>query len=211
VSPSKPVKRGPEPTDAQWRVINAALKLFAQNGVGGTSLRMIATELGVTVAAVYHQFNTKDEIVYAAAETELRRLEAVVDAAEAEPTAGEARDALIAGMVDLAVGASGRSVSAVLSDPIVTGEFHRHARYLDLIPRMRRLLMGDGTSREPRIRTATLIAAINGAATHPFVADYDEGTLRNELLQVAHRLLPPLPDAAAAPRAGRTRNGRSNA
>jgi len=212
VSPSKPVKHGPEPTEAQWRVINAALKLFARNGVGGTSLRMIATELGVTVAAVYHQFNTKDEIVYAAAETELRRLEAVVDAAEGEATAGEARDALIAGMVDLAVGASGRSVSAVLSDPIVTAEFHRHARYLDLIPRMRRLLMGDGTSREPRIRTATLIAAINGAATHPFVADYDEGTLRAELLQVAHRLLPPLPDAAVSPRtARRTRTGRSTA
>ena len=76
MSPSKPVQRGPEPTEAQWRVINAALKLFAHNGVGGTSLRMIATELGVTVAAVYHQYNTKDEIIYAAAESELRRLEA---------------------------------------------------------------------------------------------------------------------------------------
>ena len=101
MSPSKPVKRGPEPTEAQWRVINAALKLFAQNGVGGTSLRMIAKELGVTVAAVYHQYNTKDEIIDAAADSELRRLEAVVDAAESEPTAAEARDALVAGMVDL--------------------------------------------------------------------------------------------------------------
>jgi AcrR family transcriptional regulator len=201
VSPSKPVKRGPEPTEAQWRVINAALKLFAQNGVGGTSLRMIAAEVGVTVAAVYHQFHTKDEIIYAAAETELRRLEAVVDTAEAEPTAGAARDTLVAGMVDLAVGGLGRSVSAVLSDPIVAGSFHRHVRWLDLIPRMRRLLMGEGTSPEPRIRTATLIAVLNGAAMHPFVADFDEETLRRELLQIAQRLLPPLPDPDAAPAA----------
>lgn len=193
MSPSKPVKRGPEPSQAQWRVINAALKLFAENGVGGTSLRMIAGELGVTVAAVYHQYNTKDEIIYAAAESELRRLEAVVDAAEAEPTAHAARESLVSGMVDLTLSGVGRGVSAVLSDPIVTTHFHRHARFLELIPRMRRLLMGDGTSREPRIRTATLIAVINGASTHPFVADLDDDTLRRELLQIAHQLLPPLP------------------
>ena len=175
-------------------MINAALKLFAQNGVGGTSLRMIAKELGVTVAAVYHQYNTKDEIIYAAADSELRRLEAVVDAAESEPTAAKARDALVAGMVDLSVGGAG-GIGAVLSDPIVIGTFHRHDRFLDLIPRMRRLLMGDESSQEPRIRTATLIAALNGVATHPFVADLDEDTLRRELHLVAQLLLPPLPKA----------------
>jgi hypothetical protein len=73
------------------------------------------------------------------------------------------------------------------------------------MPRMRRLLMGYETSRAARIRTATLIAALNGAATHPFVADLDEDTLRRELLQVAKLLLPPLPDAEAAPRVDRRR------
>jgi AcrR family transcriptional regulator len=180
-------------------VINAALKLFAQNGIGGTSLRMIAAELGVTVAAVYHQYKTKDEIIHAAVETVLRRLEAVIDAAEGQRTAGAAREALVTGMVELTVGSVGRSVSAVLSDPIVAGSFHRHEGYRNLVPRMRRLLMGEETTREPRIRTATLIAAINGAAIHPFVADFDDQTLRRELLQIARLLLPPLPHAAATP------------
>ena len=57
---------------AQTRVITAALDLFSRHGVGGTSLQMIADEIGVTKAAVYHQYNTKDEIVLAAAESELR-------------------------------------------------------------------------------------------------------------------------------------------
>ena len=69
-------------TAAQARIINAALELFARHGVGGTSLQMIADAVGVTKAAVYHQFNTKDEIILAAAEDELARLEAVVAAAE---------------------------------------------------------------------------------------------------------------------------------
>jgi AcrR family transcriptional regulator len=193
------VKRGPEPSKAQWRVIDAALKLFAQNGVGGTSLRMIASELGVTVAAVYHQFHTKDEIIFAAVQSQLRELEAVVDAAEAVPTVSGARDALIIGIVDLAVGGVGHQVSAVLSDPIVVGSFDRHPEFLDLLPRMRRLLIGGETTREPRIRTATLIAVIGGAATHPFVADYDEETLRSELLLIAHLLVPPLPAADRSP------------
>jgi AcrR family transcriptional regulator len=203
------VKHGPEPSEAQWRVINAALKLFAENGVGGTSLRMIAAELGVTVAAVYHQYNTKDEIIFAAADSELRRLEAVVEAAEAEPTARGARDSLVTGMVDLTVAGTGRRVSTVLSDPLVAASFHRHARFLALIPRMRRILMGEGTSRGPRVRTATLIAAINGASTHPFVADLDDHTLRRELLQIAHLLLPPLPDVDVEPAVG-SRRDRSN-
>lgn len=194
MSPSKPVKRGTEPTEAQWRVINAALTLFARNGVGGTSLRMIANELGVTVAAVYHQYNAKDEIIFAAVESQLRRLELVVTAAEDEPTAVEARDTLVAGLVNLSVGGTGRQLSAVLSDPIVTGSFDRHARFIDLIPRIRRLLLGSDETAEPRVRTATFIAALNGAATHPFVADLDDDDLRDQLTLVAHLLLPPLAD-----------------
>ena len=50
---------------AQRRTIDVALELFADHGVGGTSLQMIADALGVTKAAVYHQFRTKDEIVLA--------------------------------------------------------------------------------------------------------------------------------------------------
>ena len=58
----------------QARIISA--ELFAQNGVGGTSLRMIADAIGVTKAAVYHQHNTKGEVVLAAAQAELERVDA---------------------------------------------------------------------------------------------------------------------------------------
>jgi AcrR family transcriptional regulator len=189
VSPSKPVNRGSEPTEAQWRVIAAALKLFSEHGVGGTSLRMIASELGVTVAAVYHQYHTKNEIIFAALESELRRLKSVVDAAETESTANRAREALINGMVDLALGV-GRSVSTILNDPVVTGSFDGHDGFRDLMHRIRVMLMGEANTQEARIRTATLMAAINGTATHPMVADLDDETLRSELLYIAHRLLP---------------------
>jgi hypothetical protein len=91
-------------------------------------------------------------------------------------------------MVDLTLGV-GRSVSAVLSDPVVTAPFRRNPQLRDLVHRMGRLLTDESTTREARIRTAILIAAINGVATHPFVADIDDEALRSELLYLGHQLL----------------------
>src|SRR5215470_5416379 len=91
------------PTVAQTRVIEAALRLFAEHGISGTSLQMIADALGVTKAAVYHQYDTKDAIVLAVAQVVLARLESAVTAAEGERSTARARETLIAAMVDLAV------------------------------------------------------------------------------------------------------------
>src|SRR5436305_3420932 len=106
------------PSAAQARIITAAVDLFGRHGVSGTSLQMIADEIGVTKAAVYHQFNTKDEIVLAAAEAELARLAAVIHAAETESSRTRARDALVTGIVDLAIERR-RTTSTILSDPAI--------------------------------------------------------------------------------------------
>jgi AcrR family transcriptional regulator len=187
VSPSNPLKTDSELTAAQDRVINAALKLFSKHGIGGTSLRMIAAELGVTVAAVYHQYHTKDEIIFAAVESQLRRLKDVVDVAEAEPTFTGARQVLIGGIVELTIGV-GRTMSPVLNDPAVAGSFRHHVGYRDLLRRIQVLLMGNNYSKEARIRVATLLAAIIGTATHPLVVDLSDETLRGELLNLANQL-----------------------
>jgi AcrR family transcriptional regulator len=177
---------------AQARIVTAALDLFPRYGVAGTSLQMIADHIGVTKAAVYHQYHTKDEIVLAAAEAELARLEAVIDAAEAERAPSRARDALVSGIVDLTV-ARRRTVGTILSDPVIGGFFAEHKRFRRDMQRLRRLLMGDDAGPEARIRTAMLIAAISGAVMHPFVAGIDDDVLRAQLLRLARGFLG-LPD-----------------
>ena len=173
---------------AQVRIIDAALDLFAEYGVGGTSLQMIADEVGVTKGAVYHQFNAKDEIVLAAAEAELARLDAVIQRAEAKGNRKQARDALLAGIVDMAV-ERGRTMSTVLNDPVIAEFFAEHDAFRDVMNRLRRLLMGNDAGPEARVRTAMLIAAISGAVMHPLVVDLDDETLRVELLRLARRFL----------------------
>src|SRR3954468_24961958 len=91
------------PRAAQARIIAAARDLFTRHGVGGTSLQMIADEIGVTKAAVYYQYRTKEEIILAVGEAELTRLGAVIATAERERSRKRSREALIVGMVDLAI------------------------------------------------------------------------------------------------------------
>jgi AcrR family transcriptional regulator len=179
----------PVPSAAQARIINAALELFARNGVGGTSLQMIADAIGVSKAAVYHQYNTKDEIVLAAAEAELARVEEVVRAAEAEKSRTRARKTLVTGMVDLAV-AHRRTASTILNDPVIVRFFADHESFRPVMERMSRVLVGDDVGHEARISTAMLTAAISGTVMHPLVAGLDDETLRSQLQGLAERLLP---------------------
>ena len=176
------------PTAAQARIIAAALDLFATHGSGGTSLQMIADAIGVTKAAVYHQYKTKDEIILAAAEDELARLRAVIETAEAEPSRTRTRDALLTGIVDLAV-TRRRTVSTLLSDPVISGFFVEHTAFRDVAHRLHRILMGDDPGPDQQVRTAMLIAAISGAVLHPFVVGLDDDVLRRELVALARRFL----------------------
>src|SRR5215475_12263036 len=86
-------------TAAHTRIVEAALVLFAEHGIGGTSLQMIADAIGVTKAAVYHQYNSKDEIILAVAQVVLARLDAAATAAEAERSRSNAREVLITAMI----------------------------------------------------------------------------------------------------------------
>ncbi|MGZ7117899.1 MAG: TetR/AcrR family transcriptional regulator, partial [Methanobacterium sp.] len=45
------------------RIFDAAIKLFAQYGFEGTSMREIAEEVGIKKASMYSHFKSKDEIL----------------------------------------------------------------------------------------------------------------------------------------------------
>jgi AcrR family transcriptional regulator len=181
-------------SEAQLRSIAAALELFADHGVSGTSFQMIADAVGVTKAAVYHQFKTKDALVLAVAEVALAQLEAALDAAEAEPSPNQARAVLLTQVIDLAVERR-RWVRALQGDPVMVRLLGSHAPFLDLIHRVYALLLDQDADRASHVRTAIVSAAIGGAIVHPLVADLDDETLRAELMAVARRLFD-LPDTA---------------
>jgi AcrR family transcriptional regulator len=56
---------GPEEVSTRERILDVALELFTKQGFDGTSLREIAEKLGVTKAALYYHFASKDDILMA--------------------------------------------------------------------------------------------------------------------------------------------------
>lgn len=171
---------------AQRRSIAAALDLFADHGVSGTSFQMIADATGVTKGAIYHQFKSKEAIVLAVAEVELSHLQAAVDEAEAEPDRDRARALLLTRVIDMAVQRR-RWVSALNGDPAMIRLLGQHEPFADLMTRVYSLLI-DQPGPEVAVRTAIVSAAIGGAVVHPLVADLDDDTLRTELIAVTRRL-----------------------
>jgi AcrR family transcriptional regulator len=176
-------------TAAQTRIIEAALVLFAEHGISGTSLQMIADAIGVTKAAVYHQYNTKDEIVLAVAGVVLTRLEAAATAAEAERSRSRARAALIAAMIELAVERR-RMASVLQRDPVMLRFLEEHEPFRRVMERVNRLLMGGAADPRARVLAATIAAAIAGAVIHPLVLELDDESLRSQLLKQVRKLLP---------------------
>ena len=172
---------------AQTRILDAALKLIGDNGVGGTSLQMIADEIGVTKAAVYHQFKTKDEIIIALTERELGGLEEALEAAEAEQDRPRARELLLGGVIDLAV--KRRGAAATLQfDPVIVRLLAEHKPFQQFIQRLYGVLLGDAGD-DARVSAAMLSGAIAVGVVHPLVADIDDDTLRARLLHITRRLV----------------------
>ncbi len=64
-----------EPADTRSRIQDVALELFTEQGYEATSLREIAERLGVTKAALYYHFKTKDDIVASLIEDRAATLE----------------------------------------------------------------------------------------------------------------------------------------
>jgi AcrR family transcriptional regulator len=172
---------------ARTRVLDAALDLFAQHGVSGTSLQMIADAVGITKAAVYHQFRTKDNIVLAVTERELFRLAPALDAAEAHGDELAARDELLVRVIEMAV-RDRRLVRTLQFDPVVVRLLAEHEAFQRFMERLYRALLGEPDD-DGRIEGAMLSGAISSAVMHPLVGDIDDETLRTKLTDMSRRLL----------------------
>src|SRR5579872_7084131 len=68
------------PTDTRSRILDAALDVFSEHGFEGSTLQQIADRLGVTKAALYYHFRSKDDILGALIAPANAGLEALLDA-----------------------------------------------------------------------------------------------------------------------------------
>ena len=82
------------------RIQAVALELFTEQGYEKTSLREIAERLGVTKAALYYHFKSKDEIVTSLVDDRLRRMDELIAWAADQPPTLATRRTLIGRYAD---------------------------------------------------------------------------------------------------------------
>ncbi|GAA0951419.1 helix-turn-helix domain-containing protein [Nonomuraea longicatena] len=81
--------------DTRSRIQDIAFRLFTEQGYEATSLREIAEELGVTKAALYYHFRTKEDIVTGMVDDRLEELEEMLAWLRTQPKSPQTRRELI--------------------------------------------------------------------------------------------------------------------
>jgi len=172
---------------ARDRVLEAAQGLFAEHGVSGTSLQMIADRLGVNTSAVYYQFRCKDDIVAAVFRPAFADIARVVKIAEVIPSQQVRREATISGMIELAV-RHRRTAALVYADPAVAVVIEAVVEFRDAVRSLQAILAGPEPDPAARTAMAVLVSGIFGAAADPAVADIPNEELHRMLLDCSRRL-----------------------
>ena len=100
--------------DTRQRLIEVAVDLFTRHSFAGTSLQMIADEMGFTKAAIYYHFRTREELLAAVVEPIFEQLSAIITAAESQRSAAARADHMLLGYAELAVANRAQLVAHML-------------------------------------------------------------------------------------------------
>jgi AcrR family transcriptional regulator len=173
--------------DSRQRFIDAAIRLFARHSFAGTSLQMIADEVGVTKSAVHHHFRTREELLNAVIEPLLGELMAAVEAAEGQRSRRARAERMLTGLVDIVVG-NRILVPMLAGDPGATEMLRSRTEVSDLINRLIMLLADVEPGVGGWIKADMVMAGIAGGMSAR-TRGLDDDVLRRHLVQASRRTL----------------------
>lgn len=170
------------------RLLDSALSLFAINSFAGTSLQMIADNVGVTKAAVYHHFKTRDEILGSVIEPASKELRAAIEAAEDRRSATAQAETMLTGFVDIAI-RHRALIALICTDVGVTHTVGTREDMVDLIGRMLHLFTAHQSPPESDVNAILIVTGIASASASPLLRDLPDAALHEYLLDAGRRIL----------------------
>ncbi len=169
-------------------ILSSATALFAEQGVSATSLQQIAEAAGVTKAAVYHHFPTKDDVVAAVLAPALAALEEIVRTADAHRDEHGRVEATIIGLANQAV--RHRNVwSVLMQDSAVAATIRDAPDHEQLFARLHGLLAGERPSDVRRLLVSVFLSGLLGPLLDPWCVDVSDDALRDGIVDAGRRLL----------------------
>ena len=166
------------------QILDTAQRLFTELGYDATSLQMIADELGLTKAAVYYHFRAKSEILHAAMQPGIQRLEVLLDEAAAIRGRRARIEHLAGGFTDFLV--EHRHYAAMASTDPAAKRNKLDGKKVTLAQRALTLLFGDNPTGAERLAFGVLFFI---PECLPDLADLTDGELREALQTTILRML----------------------
>ena len=173
--------------DSRQRFIDAAIRLFARHSFAGTSLQMIADEVGVTKSAVHHHFRTREELLTAVVGPLAEELRAAVVAAETQRTRRARAERMLTGFIDVVI--RNRVLVPVLAgDPGAVEILRSHADWSDLGARLLKLLSDVDPGVGGWIKADLTVSGI-ACGMGVRALEVDDDLLREHLVGAGRRIL----------------------
>lgn len=176
--------------DTRSRIQAVALELFTEEGYEKTSLREIAERLGVTKAALYYHFKSKDEIASSFIEDRIEIMTRLIEWAESQPPTVETRRALLVRYADELFGSERHSVMRFFEqNQTAIKNFSAGKEMRDGMMRLVDLLTRPATSHEARVRAALSLFSVHSAWFAGRDTDVTDEHRREVSLKIANELL----------------------
>jgi AcrR family transcriptional regulator len=177
------------------KIQSVALRLFAEQGYESTSMRQISEQLGITKAALYYHFTSKESIVGALIETMLAQVTTLVEWARAQETGPDLRREVLARWTAIMhnqglamfrfLGANYRLVRDIRGEPGQPGCMAAAVSELFTI-----LTPPDASVEDQlRVRFSLLIINMTGIASRDL--DAGEEDILDAAARISNELLPP--------------------
>ncbi|MEV0286010.1 MULTISPECIES: TetR family transcriptional regulator [unclassified Kribbella] len=185
------------------RILEAARILFAARGYRASSMQAIADEVGITKAALYYHFDSKEEILRQLTVPLLDELEAVLAQAESGADADEVRWRAIEGYVDVHL-RHRHTLTMLVKDMTLLVQAPIADRFRTSIALANDLVAGPSSGLEQRVRACQVVAGLADPVV--LFRDAPADRLRKLILDGARALLGEAPVPQERGRA-RGRNG----
>lgn len=172
--------------DTRTRILQVTLELFSAQGSEGTTLQQIADRLGVTKAALYYHFKSKDDLAGALINPALSDFDVLLDEHESGPNTPARRRMFLDAYLDYLLEHRALIVYisrdlAILSHPIIADRAESRQT------RLQTLLGGEDLDFAGQVRVAMAFGGMQAAIVqHPDASDHD---LRQALGDAATTLL----------------------
>src|SRR5258708_18345784 len=181
-------EHGHDRGDTRSRLRQHALQLFAEQGYEKTSLREIPERLGVTKAALYYYFKSKEDIVRSLVEDYMAQIDELIAWAKDQPRDPATRAVIVSRYLDIV--ANGTAVIRLLHQnqaavSALAAAKERGELFRERLDALVDLLTEPGAPVIDQVRAASCLMSISFCCMHYQDRVSDPAELREAVLEVA--------------------------